>query len=338
MVLLKGIGLSDVDLFEDFEKDVMDPGYDAAYTFIEPYYGTIDQKLNSLGSSAKDESEKVAIEALKKLLQEVGLLAAPQPINSQHPGNSVFEGESLIKKVYEIIRSSPHWNDSMLILAWDEHGGFYDHVRPPRAAPTGSKGQAHGFLFDQYGPRVPVVVISPLCPQGMIEHRRLEHSAIPATVEQVFGLQPMTVRDSSIVGVQNLATLQTPRQNAPLTLTPDSQRSRAPQPVADSNEVIATVDPSTPLDSIKDPWLVSTIFIVAKGHMEAAATPEESTKIKTQVQGLRTVGDFMQYLNEAIPKVKQKQVAARQVRMAQIRSPRPSTGILSETHPSVQAH
>ncbi len=315
VVLLKGIGLSDVDLFEDFEKDVMDPSYDAAYTFIEPYYGTIDQYLKGLGSSWRDEIEKAAIETLTTLLQEAGLLAAPQPINSQHPGNSVFEGESFIKKVYEIIRSSPHWNDSMLILAWDEHGGFYDHVRPPRAVPTGSKGQAHGFLFDQYGPRVPAVVISPLCPQGMIEHRRLEHAAIPATVEQVFGLQPMTVRDSSIVGVQNLATLQTPRQNTPLTLTPDGQRSRAPLPAAGSNKAPASIDPATRLDSVNDPWLISTIFIVAKGHMEAAATPAESTRIKTQVQGLKTIGDLMQYLNEAIPQVKKKQVQARQLRM-----------------------
>jgi len=199
VALLEGIGLSDVDLFEDFEKDVRDPGYDAAFTFIEPYYGTLDQYLKGLGSGWKDDLERVAIEELKALLQEAGLLAAPQPINSQHPGNSVFEGESLIKKVYESIRGSPHWNESMLILAWDEHGGFYDHVRPPRAAPTGSRGQAHGFMFDQYGPRVPAVVISPLCPQGMIEHQKLEHSAIPATVEQVFGLQPMTVRDSSII-------------------------------------------------------------------------------------------------------------------------------------------
>jgi phospholipase C len=203
----------------------------------------------------------------------------------------------------------------MLILAWDEHGGFYDHVRPPRAAPTGSKGQAHGFMFDQYGPRVPAVVISPLSAQSMIEHRRLEHSAIPATVEQVFGLQPMGVRDSSIVGVQNLATLQTPRQNTPVTLTADSQRSRAPLPNAGSNEVLATITPSTLLEAINDPWLISTIFIVAKGHMEAVATPEESTKIKIQVQGLKTIGDLMQYLNEAIPKVKTKQAAARQLRV-----------------------
>ena len=282
----------------------------------EPYYGTIDQYLNGLGTSFEDEAEKLAIDALKALLKDVGLLAAPQLINSQHPGNSVYEGESLIKKVYEIIRSSPHWNDSMLILAWDEHGGFYDHMRPPAAAPTGSKGQAHGFIFDQYGPRVPAVVISPLCAQGMIEHRRLEHSAIPATVEQVFGLQPMTVRDSSIIGVQNLANLQAPRQNTPVTLTPDSQRSRAPLGQAGSNEALMAVSPSTLLNSIKDPWLTSAIFIVAKGHMETAATPEESTRIKVRVQGLRTVGDLVQYLNDAIPPVRRKQVASRQLRVA----------------------
>jgi phospholipase C len=199
----------------------------------------------------------------------------------------------------------------MLILTWDEHGGFYDHVLPPRAAPTGSKGQAHGFLFDQYGPRVPAVVISPLCPQGMIEHRRLEHSAIPATVEQVFGLPPMTVRDSSIVGLQNLATLPTPRQDTPVTLVADSQRSRAPMPHAAFNEATLTIDPSLDLNSIKDPWLISTIFIVAKSHMEAA-TSEESAQIKSQVQGLRTIGDLMQYLNEAIPIIRTKQAAARQ--------------------------
>jgi len=337
VALLTGIALSDVDLFENFEKDVMDPAYDAAYTFIEPYYGTIDQYLNGLGSSVWDHIKEGLVEAAVAGLQEAGLLAPTQPINSQHSPFSVFEGESFIKKVYETIRASPHWNNSMLILAWDEHGGFFDHVLPPRAAPTGSKGQAHGFMFDQYGPRVPAVVISPLCPKGMIEHRRLEHAAIPATVEQVFGLQPMTVRDSSIVGVQNLATLQTPRQDTPVTLTPDSERSRAPLPTAGSNKVVSTITPSTPLASLNDPWLASTILIFAKGHMETAATPEESTRIKTQVQGLKTVGDLVQYLNEAIPKVKTKQVAARQLRV-QARALNPSTGLQSVTHPSELVH
>ena len=66
-------------------------------------------------------------------------------------------------------------------------------------------------MFDQYGPRVPAVVISPWCPQNMIEHRQLEHSFIPATIEQLFGLEPLTKRDTGVVGLQTLATLAAPR-------------------------------------------------------------------------------------------------------------------------------
>ena len=110
--LLSGISLySDIDDFENFAGDVNDPNYDAAYTFIEPRYDTISQNL--------------------------GL---PFVNNSQHPANGVALGEALIKTVYETIRNSPHWNQSMLIITWDEHGGFFDHVKPPPAAriPTGS--------------------------------------------------------------------------------------------------------------------------------------------------------------------------------------------------------
>ena len=182
--LLSGISLyDDVEDFANFAGDINEPTYDAAYTFIEPRYDTISQNL--------------------------GL---PFVNNSQHPANSVELGEALIKTVYETIRNSPHWNQSMLIITWDEHGGFFDHVTPPPAAPipTGSppkdiQGKDHGFMFDHYGPRVPAVVISPWCPQNMIEHRQLEHSFIPATIEQLFGLRPLTNRDAGVVGLQTLA-------------------------------------------------------------------------------------------------------------------------------------
>jgi phospholipase C len=103
--LLSGISLySDVDDFVNFAGDVSDPTYAAAYTFIEPRYDTISQNQ--------------------------GL---PFVNNSQHPANGVALGEGLIKTVYEAIRNSPHWNQSMLIITWDEHAGFFDHVTPPRA-------------------------------------------------------------------------------------------------------------------------------------------------------------------------------------------------------------
>lgn len=52
-------------------------------------------------------------------------------MNDQHPDHSIKEGERLIKNVYEALRASPAWNETLLILNYDEHGGFYDHVPPP---------------------------------------------------------------------------------------------------------------------------------------------------------------------------------------------------------------
>ncbi|HEY1816422.1 MAG TPA: alkaline phosphatase family protein [Kofleriaceae bacterium] len=188
--LLKGINPNFIDDYQNFAKDISNPNYAPVYTFIEPRY---------------DELQETVGEAFTN--------------NSQHPSNSVQLGEQLIKNVYETIRASPLWTSSMLIVTWDEHGGFYDHVKPPRATPTGDTGRYWGFKFDQYGPRVPAVVISPLCPKNMIEHRQLEHSVIPATVEQLFGLTAMTVRDKALTGLQGLATLQSPRTDCPMTVS-----------------------------------------------------------------------------------------------------------------------
>ena len=51
------------------------------------------------------------------------------PAQDQHPSHSVAVGEALIKEVYEALRSSPQWNKTALLITYDEHGGFFDHVR-----------------------------------------------------------------------------------------------------------------------------------------------------------------------------------------------------------------
>lgn len=55
--------------------------------------------------------------------------------NHQHPTASVREGERWMKNIYEAVRRGPAWEKTLLILTYDEHGGFYDHVPPPQAAP-----------------------------------------------------------------------------------------------------------------------------------------------------------------------------------------------------------
>lgn len=80
--------------------------------------------------------------------------------NDQHPPADVMNGEALIAKVYNAFRGNdPLWKSTLLILVYDEHGGFFDHVPPPKATPPDDKTSE--YAFDQYGIRVPAILISP---------------------------------------------------------------------------------------------------------------------------------------------------------------------------------
>jgi len=282
--LLHGVSIyTDVDDFEDFEGDINADDFDAAYTFIEPNYDVLHGQADMFRYG-----------------------------DSQHPPGSVAAGERLIKQVYEIVRKSPRWDHSLLIITWDEHGGFYDHALPPRAPPTGLRGQSHGFMFDQLGPRVPAVVVSPLIPRNMVEHRTLEHSVIPATVEQLFGLSPLTVRDRGLAGLQTLATLPTPRTDAPATLPEAVVASAVAAPPA-SPAPPARYDASTLLADVHDGWLIGVLRIAVKQHLEAA--PNDVAQVKARVSALRTVGDLQQYVADIQPMVKARRAEARRQRV-----------------------
>jgi len=72
-----------------------------------------------------------------------------QGSNDQHPDHSIVAGELYIKDVYEAVRASPLWNETLLIITYDEHGGFYDHISPPDHNVPGPGGYSPStqFLF-----------------------------------------------------------------------------------------------------------------------------------------------------------------------------------------------
>ena len=112
---------------------------------------------------------------------------------------------------------------SLLVITWDEHGGFFDHAIPPPAVAPGdtqpSTGHNQfGFTFEQYGPRVPSVIISPWIPKNTVDHRLYDHSSVPATIEQLFGMTPMTKRDAAANTVLPLLSLAAARDDAPSNL------------------------------------------------------------------------------------------------------------------------
>lgn len=88
----------------------------------------------------------------------------------QHPDASVREGEKLIKEIYEAIRAGPKWNETLFLITYDEHGGFYDHVAPPSEGVPSPDGISadNGFTFDQLGLRIPTLAISPWVAKGTL--------------------------------------------------------------------------------------------------------------------------------------------------------------------------
>jgi phospholipase C len=142
--------------------------------------------------------------------------------NSQHPNYDVALGEQLIHDVYYALRNGPNWNQTLLIITYDEHGGCYDHVPPPLGAvpPDDSAGE-FGFDFKRFGPRVPTVLVSPLIAAGTVfrvaaNAMPLDHTSILKTVETRWNLPSLTARDAAAVDVGAVLTLTTPRSDDPL--------------------------------------------------------------------------------------------------------------------------
>jgi len=150
--------------------------------------------------------------------------------NSMHPRDDIREGDALVKLIYETLRNSNYWQDTMLIITFDEHGGFFDHVPPPAAIPTGDDetyaNAANDFGFDLYGVRVPGIVISAYTQKGTVIGRdpadpvtMFDHASILATVEARFGLPALTARDNAANTLEVALNLDTPRTDAPTQLT-----------------------------------------------------------------------------------------------------------------------
>jgi len=151
--------------------------------------------------------------------------------NSMHPKDDVNDGDALVKDVYEILRNSNYWQDTMLIITFDEHGGFFDHVPPPSSVPTGDDDKyannQNNFDFDLYGIRVPAIVISAYTSRGTIIGKdakdvtaMFDHTSILATVAKRFNLPPLTSRDQAANTLEVALNLSSARGDAPTVLLP----------------------------------------------------------------------------------------------------------------------
>jgi phospholipase C len=173
----------------------------------------------------------------------------PDAGSSQHPENNLvsnasYDGydsdqdtdfarsERLVATVYEGLRANPEvFARTLLLITYDEHGGFFDHVPPPVGVPAPGDPQtlitrllrtvwhrrATGFDFHMLGPRVPTIAVSPLIPAGTLVPRVHDHASVPATLRALFAphADPLTARDAWATPFHDVTSLAEPRTDLP---------------------------------------------------------------------------------------------------------------------------
>ncbi len=120
-----------------------------------------------------------------------------------HPFADIRDGQAFLNMIYDAVVSSPGWPNTILVINYDEWGGFFDHVPPP-VAPIPRADRDAGNEDGLRGFRVPVFVISPWTPRGTVGHGVYDHTSVLRMIEWRWNLLPLTIRDAT---ASNLATL-----------------------------------------------------------------------------------------------------------------------------------
>jgi phospholipase C len=229
--------------------------------------------------------------------------------NDEHPPHNVVHGEKLIADVYNAVRSSRCWKNTLLIITFDEHGGCYDHVPPPPAVPPdGIVTQPSNFNFNTYGVRVPAVLVSPYIPPGSKirppknpdgSMTPFDHTSIIKTLRELFDLgDQLTARDEAAPSLASALSLAAPNNDGPPKIdatlvqpSPDVMSVRAaaaPNGMQDSlANAAASLPPSAPVpgdeiqaDATPDGAGYATVALAA-----ASATTRTNLFLGVSAQG-----------------------------------------------------
>jgi len=107
--------------------------------------------------------------------------------SDDHPSHNILRGQAFVASVYKALAESPLWSKTLLVITYDENGGFYDHVPPPKTVDDDPE-------FEQLGFRVPAFVIGPMIKKGHVCKTVLEHSSVAATLRTRWDIASLTQR------------------------------------------------------------------------------------------------------------------------------------------------
>ena len=122
-----------------------------------------------------------------------------------HPHADIRNGEYFLNTIYQAVTASPNWPSTVLLINFDEWGGFFEHVPPTMASipSTDAALGSEGFR----GFRVPALVISPWAPRGNVAHGLYDHTSILNMIEWRWNLRPLTIRDATANNIAEVLDL-----------------------------------------------------------------------------------------------------------------------------------
>jgi phospholipase C len=149
--------------------------------------------------------------------------------NDDHPPHDIMKAQKLIADVYNALRSNASlWESTLLIVTYDEHGGFYDHVVPPSASPPDCHKDE--YTFDQLGVRVPTVLVSPWVEKGF-DATVYDHTSVLRYLIEKWGLEPLGHRATESNNFAPLLQrLKTPRTDSVPWITLSEAQLLPPNP------------------------------------------------------------------------------------------------------------
>lgn len=115
-------------------------------------------------------------------LPEVAYIAPSGP--SEHPPSNIQSGQAFVGTMINALIASREWKSSAFLLAYDDWGGWYDHVKPPQV-------DRHGYGF-----RVPALLVSPYAKRGVVDNTTLDFTSILRFIEDNWDLKPLSTRDA----------------------------------------------------------------------------------------------------------------------------------------------
>jgi phospholipase C len=170
---------------------------------------------------------------------------------SQENPQNIVVGEAVIAQIVQALGNGPGWSKCLLILTYDEHGGYYDHVPPPVALapdslpPVVLPDESTFDGFERYGFRVPGLIVSPYSRKNHVSHTVFDHTSVLAFLERKWNLPAMTLRDANANDLTDLIDLNAVARGRPVfpELPPLAPAGDTPEALACSTSGPGTIPP-----------------------------------------------------------------------------------------------